>query len=226
MGLLISYKYNFLFIHIVKTAGSSITYYLAPYARFIDRFAYGYWITRKTLGMLNRLLGWKELGYKPYTGFLKHGTVLDAKNTLSEEVFKSLFKFAFVRNPWDWRVSLYFYIRQTPKHDNYDIISNMSFSDFIKWDVLRKPKRQVDFVCDLNNHIIVDYIGRYENLHEDFEIIKKKLSIKHSKSELPQINVSKNREFKDYRKYYNDETRSLVGDYFRDDIEKFGYKFE
>ena len=226
MGMLISYSHKFLFIHIVKTAGSSITSCLVPYSRFVDRLFYGYWFTRKTVGVLNRVLGWEDLGYKPYTGFQKHGTAFDAKNKLPEEVYNSLFKFAFVRNPWDWRVSLYFYIRRSPKHKNHKVISSMSFSDFIKWDVLRKPKRQIDFIADEDGNIIIDYVGRYESLDKDFKFIGNKLSLPDLKPDLPQINVSVNREFKDYKQYYNDETMSLVEEYFREDVERFEYKFE
>jgi hypothetical protein len=176
--------------------------------------------------MLNIILGWHDLGNKPYTGFRDHGTALDVRNKLPEEIYNSLFKFAFVRNPWDWRVSLYFYIQRRPRHKFYNITSCMSFSDFVEWDVLRKPPRQVDFICDGDANIIIDYVGKFENVNDDFEIIRNKLSIPNLKTMLPQINVSTNREFRDYRKYYNNETKNLIAEYFRDDIERFGYKFE
>lgn len=226
MSMIISYRYKFLFIHIPKTAGTSVTKHFVPYARFVDRLVYGYWFTRKIAGMMNRFLGWQDIGYMPYTGFLKHGTALDAKNKLPEEVFKSLFKFAFVRNPWDWKVSLYLYIQWNPKHKFYEITSSMSFSDFIKWNISQNPKRQIDFVSDESGKIITNFVGKFEDLYEDFETIKSKLSLPNLGTTLPQTNISKNREFKDYRKYYNDETCSLVGEYFQDDIETFGYKFE
>ena len=226
MALLISYKHKFLFIHIFKTAGSSVASCLVPHARVVDRIVYGYWFTRKTVGMLNRILGWRDLSNKPFTGFRHHEAALDVKKKLSEEVYNSLFKFAFVRNPWDWRVSLYFYVKRRPQHKFHKTIKDMSFSDFIKWDVSQNTNKQIDFITDENGNIIIDYVGKFESLNEDFEFIRNKLSIPNLKTNIPQINVSNNREFRDYRNYYDNETRNLVEDYYRDDIEKFGYKFE
>ena len=37
----------------------------------------------------------------------KHWTLNDYKNDLSNEVFENYFKFAFVRNPWNFTISKY-----------------------------------------------------------------------------------------------------------------------
>ena len=101
----------------------------------------------------------------------------------------------------------------------------MSFSDYIKWSISINPRRQIDFVADEDGNIIVDYIGRFESINEDLEFIQNKLNIQNSTNKLPSLNVSTNREFRDYRKYYNDKTKMLVGEYFRKDIETFEYAF-
>lgn len=41
----------------------------------------------------------------------RHDYALDIVEQLGPNRFESYFKFAFVRNSWDWLVSLYFFLR-------------------------------------------------------------------------------------------------------------------
>ncbi len=68
--------------------------------------------------------------------------------------------------------------------------------------------------------MLVDFVGRFENLNADFETICARIGISAS---LPRINVSN---VKPYQPYYNEETRELVRRTFDADIALFGYEFE
>ena len=81
-------------------------------------------------------------------------------------------------------------------------------------------KLQSDMVTDENGNILVDFVGRYENLHHDLEKIA---NILHLDVSLPRLNSSQH---KDYRSYYNKRSKDLVAKYFQKDIEIFGYHFE
>jgi len=65
-----------------------------------------------------------------------------------------------------------------------------------------------------------DFIGRFENLSADFKIIAEKIDLKdYSISHLNKTNRAS------YKEYYNDETYKLVTEYYDSDIKAFDYKF-
>lgn len=80
-------------------------------------------------------------------------------------------------------------------------------------------KCQTDWLVDNNGKLCMDFIGRYENLKGDFEILCELLGPKYV---LPHLNETKH---VDYQSYYDSETRDIVANWHRRDIELFGYKF-
>ena len=68
--------------------------------------------------------------------------------------------------------------------------------------------------------LLVDKVIRYENLKEDFDQVRKSLGLK---GDLPMLNTSKHGT--DYRKYYNDISHSIVLKKHERDINYFKYKF-
>jgi chondroitin 4-sulfotransferase 11 len=135
------------------------------------------------------------------------------------------FKFTFVRNPWDRFVSAYFYLKNggngTAPQDlrsQKRINKYESFSDFIKCDNFFTMEHFKSCSSYLNGPI--DFIGKVENLQEDFNIVCDKIGIPRQK--LPKKNQTKH---KHYTEYYNDESREYVWKKFAPDIKHFGYKF-
>jgi len=151
---------------------------------------------------------------------------------IEEEFFRRAFKFCFVRNPWDRLVSLFFKIKEDDGiQGGLDRYS--SFEQFCK-DLpnlhIDPPgfyhyrgysffSNQVDWITDGSGRIFVDFVGRFENLREDFE---KVCSIIGVEAELPHDNRSSHRP---YWEYYTEETRRIVEAVYRRDIETFGYSF-
>lgn len=217
--MLLSLKYNFLFVHIAKTGGTSVRAALAP-LRWRDPL---YW-PAFLCSRLSHLTGHRIASKLP-----RHAKVIAAKEMLPHEVFEKLFKFAFVRNPWDLQVSSWHHIRRERPH----LLTGIEdFPTFIRWKL--DPERpyqyhidtsielQSDYLKDLSGRIIVDFIGRYENLQEDFDQVCRTIGI--APRQLPHKRQAKNRS--DYRKYYTDEIAELVAQRFKPDIEAFGYTFD
>lgn len=135
--------------------------------------------------------------------------------------FNSYYKFAFVRNPWDWQVSQYFFIKSTKGHFQHWLIKQMDFDQYVEWRMDRPQNGQKYFISDEEDTVIVDFVGRYENLSVDFAKVCKHLNIK---TKLPHLNKA-SRTVRHYSKMYNNKTRDMIGQKFSRDIEYFGYTF-
>jgi hypothetical protein len=168
------------------------------------------------LGPLNRVAGlYRQME------FPLHASAGTIKRCLPAELYSRLFKFAFVRNPWDRLVSRYAYLLCSPDHPRHRLVSRMKdFSDYVAWEIRRGKMFQHTYVTDSRGEFLVDFVGHYERLPEDFAKVCARLKIE---AELPRLNTSSHR---DYRTYYTTATRELVSGHFRRDIELFGYTFD
>ena len=79
---------------------------------------------------------------------------------------------------------------------------------------------QFKFCTDVNNHFCLDLVLKFENLNEDFNNISLKFFNK--KNMLLHLNKS---EHKNYREYYDNETKDKIYKYCKKDIEFFKYEF-
>lgn len=216
--MLISHSHSFIFFHVAKVAGLSIRKALEPYAQEPERFKIKR-PKREINGVPNKL-------YELWSSTLVHATVQQTQQALPEE-FNNFYKFAFVRNPWDWQVSMYHFLLKETENPRYETIKELgSFTRYLEWVIeTEKPfpkgatKLQKSMLIDTNGKIAVDSIGRFENLSDDFEKFAGQLGIQAS---LPRINYSNHNKYQDY---YDDYTKKLVAKHFAEDIDLFEYTF-
>lgn len=217
--MLLSIRYNFLFVHIAKTGGTSVRAALARY-RWRDPYYWPAFLCSRLSGLTGHRLGAK---------FPRHAKAIAAREMLPRELYDRLFKFAFVRNPWDLQVSSWHHLRR----ERPSLLAGIrDFDQFIRWKL--DPERpyqyhidtsitlQSDYLVDLHGQLIVDFVGRYERLAEDFETACARIGIRPPR--LPHRRRATDR--RDYRSYYDTGLAELVGRYFRADIERFGYRFD
>jgi hypothetical protein len=212
--MLISYQHNFIFIHVAKAAGTSVYQALLPFSRQTEG---GWW--NKQLGILGPLNRIGRLYL--HNDFRIHIPAFRVRRCLPREIYDRAFKFAFVRNPWDRMVSQYNYRCQNTAHSRHETIKALpDFEAYLRWEIShRGHDNQTRYVTDRRGNLIVDFVGRFENLEADFATVCSRLSLP---AALPHVNTSKHR---DYREYYTPATRDLVAQHFRRDIEMFGYQF-
>jgi len=201
------------FIHIYKNGGSSIRRALAPYS---DERKSDYALD-KLHTLLRRTIGWDLKYLKDMQKYPNHFSAHDLPEIIADH--KSYFKFAIVRNPWDAQVSHYHYGKRNIWLAEHKIYRKFqSFEQYIEWRQHVGQRSQKSFIYSADKSL-VDFIGRYENLDEDFQSICKRIKVQAS---LPAINVSKRDH---YHSYYNDKTRKIVEQMFQEDIDTFGYTF-
>ena len=143
-----------------------------------------------------------------------------------KNTWDSYFKFSFVRNPWDRLVSCW---KNKIVEVGYAGMKNrhMSFDTFVimvtegQWKSYHDIHWAPQTMCF--PHKLVDFVGKFENLQEDFNIICDKIGI--TCEQLPHVNKTKLESSRHYTEYYNDETRQLVAEKYKKDIMLFGYEF-
>jgi len=177
---LIDFKNKIIFIHIPKTAGSSIE---------------------------------KALGAEGGRGHLTVNEMLKiVKDHTIGINLDDFFKFSIVRNPLDRLVSCY---------DMFVSNDMTKFNDWIYCHEDATPfKSQVAFLCDEDKNLKVDFVGKFENLQEDWIEICKRIGVD---IELPHIDPSKGMLEKPYIQYYIPETEAIIREWLKDDFEFFEY---
>ena len=217
--MLLSHRYRFLFVHIAKTGGTSVRAALNP-LRWRDPLYYLTFPATKISSVCGHRLGLK---------FPRHAHIIAAQEMLPAPYFDSLYKFAFVRNPWDLQVSSFHHIQK----ERPEVMAGISdFNDFMRYKF--DPDRayqyhidtslslQSDYLVDLHGRILTNYLGRYESLEEDFNRVVEKLQLPVK----PLPHRRKAIERKDYRSYYAPDVVELVAGHFQFDIDKLDYRFE
>jgi Sulfotransferase family len=232
----ISARHRCVFVHVPKTAGMSVEHVFVQLSGLT-------WETRAPLllhGNDDPRLGPPRLAHLTAGEYVSCGH-------LSAEEFASYFKFAFVRNPWDRMVSEYKY-RGFPVKIDFKTYLFRRLPAPGWTDTYRHIIPQLDFVADESGRLLVDFVGRFENLQADFDQVCVRLGL--APTPLPRVNRSleddqplsfrelrkrlrraihtREREhtFSHYTEYYDAESREFVGDMFRKDIEAFSYSFE
>jgi hypothetical protein len=161
-----------------------------------------------------KLLGRPERYWHPSVGFYEHMPAWRVRAYVGEEVWRTYFKFAFERNPWDRQVSWYFYKTKSDVH-------RPSFARFM-------ASRKRAFVDNyrlytIDGALAVDSLGRYEQLETDLANILGMIGLE-TAIRLPKTNVSETRD-RGYRSYYSPETEALVADWYAPEIALLGHEF-
>lgn len=155
-----------------------------------------------------------------------HRSVDFYKSHYGEKVFNSLYKFCFVRNPYNRLFSAYTFLKEGGINNQDLEFSNSYLQEFASFDEfvlkgLEKEeimnwvhfKPQYTFVCDENDNIVMDFIGKMENLKADFNTVCKHLNIE---SELQKLNMSSAK-----KNEFSEEVKAMIKLKYQKDFNLF-----
>lgn len=235
--MILSHKHKFIYIKTMKTASSSIENLLSRHCGPDDVItvartdledmkgvkAQNYRLDHPAVpkrSFVRRLLRRPERYYHATVGYYEHMPAWRVRTYVGEEIWSSYYKFSFERNPWDRQVSFW---RYKTRHE----FEPRSFETFLS----RKNKAFVDNfgLYTIDGKVCLDFVGKFETLDEDLAEVLDRIGLDPASS-APSLNQSAHAKeradnAKSYRTYYSSSTRRLVADWYKPEIELFGYEF-
>ena len=132
------------------------------------------------------------------------------------DIPEGYYSFAFVRNPFSAVVSAW----NPTKFKHFD--------EFVDHEIFTGVEivgryTQMGWLADEAGNLLVDCVGRYENLAQDFYEIVGTIGV--PLMILPKRNITKDKVHDSYREYYSPVSRHLVERKYKRDLEFFGYEF-
>jgi hypothetical protein len=194
----ISDKYKLIFVHIPKTAGTSI---------------------EKMIEIRNNKL---DL-WSTSIPILQHLVPKDLKKYIDDNKWNTYYKFTVVRNPFDrlvsdykWMLTQNLFKKKQTFNEFVKLVENVVINNqYHNHELYDHFKPQYLYFEDIE----YDYICKFETLVEDIKVIQK---ASNNNNKLPYLNKTKH---DNYKIYYNTETKNIVEKLYYKDLEKFNYKF-
>lgn len=221
---IINNSFNFLFVHVPKSAGTSITNVLSKYTNYCDLEIGGTDFGERI-----------QPAYNKRFGLRKHSTARDIRHLVGDVAWSRFFTFSFVRNPFARCLSTYHFLRNW-ESPSADFTATMrafdSFEAFVMSDIWSKTNGPDDMFRPqaywLGNgpgqkQLMVDYIGRVETIDSDIVNVLKIIGLEkaiYNLSEIPVLNKSSYSNRSDFSS--PDVIARIVAKYSVD-FELFGY---
>lgn len=200
---MIDVKRNFIFVHIPRTGGTSIT---------------------QTLNTHNE-----------FEWYHKHMPSFHLKKKLSS--FDGYYKFAVVRNPFDWQYSVFSFVMSKTKRLRTE---NPSFKEWLldeKWhqwsttpwaETMKYVKpfppiqlRNFSYWIDINGKNATDFLCRFERLSQDFNKVRSIIG-----TDIPKlVHVNKSVRKRDYKSEYDKEMIDFIEKHHEEDLTRFDYGY-
>lgn len=187
---------NAIFIHIPKTAGTSVS---------------------RTLGIVEaRHANWEEYHYANPRKFSKYYKFAFVRNPWDRLVSA----YSYLRQGGNSEADRRFSESVLSNFQDFRhfVIDGLHLDEVRSWVHFRP---QVSFICRGNGELVVDRVFRFEKIEEHALDLSKKLFGEERKIE--KINVS---DREGYESYFDAVTSNLVSEYYRKDIEMFKYRFK
>lgn len=156
---------------------------------------------------------------------IQHGhlSLRQVRPYLGADIFKSYFKFAFVRNPFDRFVSYCAFMTRADNsfgREPRKVMYHLLFRAPPEQHILFQPQSSV-LLDEDGTTLLADQIGRVEKMQSSYDSICAQIGI--SSRPLERVNESRHG---DYRRYYDQALVDGVAARYARDLDLFGYSFD
>ncbi len=242
--MIVCHSHKFIFVHLHKTAGTSVKEAIQPHLRGNDI----------VVGADIQAQSSSSKSDHSLLLLNKHSPAQRIRRAVGMETWNSYFKFSYVRHPFDRLVSLYEFFNRVrrnnpirpgilkrlvsfgqtntdPNHPDKPpwswkgmqaLLTTNDFSGFIRSELLSKAqgaKPQARSLSLKSGELLVDFVGKVENISEDWEKVCDQIGIRPT---LPHANQSK-RQFENLRNYWDQDSLRFAFEKYREDFDMFGY---
>lgn len=213
--MIVSHRHAYVFVHIPKTGGTSLTLALE------QRLGRDDIVLSDTSKGLNRRRRARDV---PARGRLwKHSTLADAEGLVDPAIYAEYLIFTLVRNPWARAVSLHGWLRQQRfDHPSVALAKQLEFREFLHHPLTRSQlSRPYRHALTASAGEVSGLYLRLEHLDTDLPALEAHLGF--SLRPLPHENRSGSG---DWRAAYDDDSAALMAGLAAEDIARFGYRFD
>jgi hypothetical protein len=219
--MIVSHRHKFIFVHLGRTGGRSLTTALAEHCGDSDVITK----VRSSCPARNA------------AGFGRHDSAAAIRAKVGEGVWNDYFKFAFERNPWDKIVSRYWQYAGVGKKKAYKQVWEKAFGKpmtFKQWFWMKVWTGRllglghVRFPAHFRHYtaggqVIIDFLGRSENSQEHMAWLSDRLKIA-IRTDL-RIGAENHKARASYTELFDAPMRRVVERVFRRDLALLGYRF-
>lgn len=222
-NMIINNTFKFIFIHIPRAAGTTITNLLSKLTTYCD-LEIGGTHFGETIQSL----------YRKRFGLSKHSPSIEVIKVIGMKEWIRFFTFTFVRNPFTRIYSIYnFSKRWANLPEKYKKIMDQfnSFEEFVLSGILEKDpgydnifRPQTYWITDPHNKkILVDFVGKVENLKDDLMYVLEVIEAKKLIPNLDNLPILNQSEPFDIKAYENPTVIDVIRKIYSIDFDLFQY---
>ena len=227
--MIINHKYKFIFLKTRKTASTSLEIALSEFCDDDDiitpldpedmlikqklgfKKAQNYHFPLRFYDKFDWLRAIRRIKRQQ---FINHSNAFFVQKHIDQAIWQNYFKFCFERNPFDKAISRYYWSTKEPRPTISDYIQSARVDLLSNWDIYT-----------INDHIAVDFIGRYENLSDDLAKIQQQLKLPKA-LELPRAKANYRLNHEHYSNVLNKQDRTRIEQVCAKEIVAFAYNWQ
>lgn len=218
---IINHSHRFVFVHVPKAAGTSVTGHLSELTNYCDLEIGGTAFGEKVQG-----------AYARRFGITKHSTARDLRAVMGHVTWAKYFKFAVVRNPFERCVSSFHFLRKWMGAGEFGehLRRFETFEEYVLSDLwgkslgpdnILRPQMHWLRAGPTSTSLLVDYVCRVETLAVDLKHVYQAIGLRADRenSLIPHLNKSK----ADIAVTWNEAIKDRIIERYMEDFEVLNY---